>query len=223
VKIWDLEAGHTLITLTYPDKRIYSVAWSSDGRLASALGDGTVILWNLETGKPAQTLKEHSDRAYSVAWSPDGRLASGSDDHSLIIWDLETGEPAVRLMGNSSVESVAWAADGRLSYGSADWTVNVLNNRFTQSPCEWVGRNLSLAEWKENIGLMHDYRPACPKLPVQSIVPFSKDYFEFTLQGRILVLLALLSVLALVVVITRMVIRKPKERVVQLAEQRVLP
>ncbi|MEO5887553.1 MAG: WD40 repeat domain-containing protein, partial [Anaerolineales bacterium] len=103
---------------------VSSVAWSADGRLASASWDNTVILWDLSTGEPAQTLKGHTYYVYSVAWSADGRLASGSVDNTVILWDLSTGEPAQTLKGHTDyVSSVAWSADGRLASGSGDNTV----------------------------------------------------------------------------------------------------
>jgi WD40 repeat protein len=61
------------------------VAWSADGRLASASYDGTVIVWDLSTGEPAQTLQRHAGSISSLAWSADGRLASASADNTIKI------------------------------------------------------------------------------------------------------------------------------------------
>ncbi|MEK6753643.1 MAG: hypothetical protein AABZ00_15405 [Chloroflexota bacterium] len=103
---------------------VNSVAWSADGRLASGLNDGTVILFDLATNQPAQTLKGHTSSVNSVAWSADGHLASGSNDGTVILWDLATGQPAQIMRGHIvTVTSVAWSADGHLASGSHDNTI----------------------------------------------------------------------------------------------------
>lgn len=105
---------------------VWSVASSPDGRLASGLQNGMVIVWDLNTGGVTHILDEHTFYVKSVAWSADGRLASGSWDDKVIIWDLENGEPAQILEGHSSwVNSVAWSPDGRLASGSNNGTVIV--------------------------------------------------------------------------------------------------
>ncbi len=114
--------------------RVFSVAWSGDGRLASASADNTVIVWDpsislgadLESRQPTQTLRGHLDWVNGVAWSGDGRLASASRDNTVIVWDLESGLPAQTLQGHTDwVNGVAWSGDGRLASASMDDTVIV--------------------------------------------------------------------------------------------------
>jgi WD40 repeat protein len=58
--------------------------------LASASGDGTVILWDVDSRRPLVTLPGHQDAVLSVAFSPDGkRLASASADNNVILWNLD--------------------------------------------------------------------------------------------------------------------------------------
>ena len=65
------------------------VAFSPDGRLASAGLDWFVKLWNLETGVDYRTYRGHTDRVFAVAFSADGKkLASASADHTVRIWDV---------------------------------------------------------------------------------------------------------------------------------------
>ena len=111
--------------------RVWSVAWSADGRLASGSADGTVVVWDLSQAdmrprQPVQILRGLGAEVMSVAWSADGRLASGSGDGTVIVWDLERNQPGRILKGHfSRVMSVAWSADGRLASGSEDGTVIV--------------------------------------------------------------------------------------------------
>jgi WD40 repeat protein len=124
--IWDLEGGRPAQSLQGHMDEIRSLAWSPDGRLASASWDNTIIIWDLQSEQPGQTLAGNSGGFESVAWSSDGRLASGSTNDTVTVWDLSSGQPAQTLEGHTNlVTSVAWSPDGRLASGSYDGTVIV--------------------------------------------------------------------------------------------------
>jgi WD40 repeat protein len=105
VRIWDLsaEAGpggeirSSLYTLSghsgrtnRPEALIWQVAYSPDGSLlASAGGDGKLLLWETDSGKALAVLSGHTQAVTSTAFSPDGRwLASGGLDGKLILWGV---------------------------------------------------------------------------------------------------------------------------------------
>jgi WD40 repeat protein len=115
---------------------VNSVAWSSNGQLASGSSDGTVIIWDIKTRQPAQILKGSTAflAVNSVAWSSDGQLASGSSDGTVIIWDIKTGQPGRTLKGHTdAVTSVAWSSDGQLASGSNDGSVIIWDLKTGQS------------------------------------------------------------------------------------------
>lgn len=89
IKIWDLETGQEIRTLTGHTRGIRSLQMD-DHKLLSASLDGTVKLWQWRTGKCLRTLSSHSDGVISVHFQ-DEVVASGSIDHSIRVFNFQTG------------------------------------------------------------------------------------------------------------------------------------
>ncbi|MDZ8070929.1 MAG: hypothetical protein RMY64_35825, partial [Nostoc sp. DedQUE08] len=89
-KLWNLNTGKVITTLTGHSNWVNSVVFSPDSKtLASASSDNTIKLWNLNTGKVITTLTGHSAVVISIAFSPDGKtLASASADSTIKLWNL---------------------------------------------------------------------------------------------------------------------------------------
>ena len=70
---------------------VWRVTFSLDGRrLASAGGDGRIILWDLPAGRSPLVLTGHTAAVTSLAFSPDGsRLISGGLDGRVLFWDIK--------------------------------------------------------------------------------------------------------------------------------------
>ncbi|WDD32958.1 AAA-like domain-containing protein [Nostoc sp. UHCC 0926] len=131
IKLWNLDTGKEITTLTGHSSWVNSVVFSPDGKtLASASRDNTIKLWNLHTGKEITTLTGHSSWVNSVVFSPDGKtLASASRDNTIKLWNLHTGKEITTLTGHSSwVNSVVFSPDGKtLAFASRDNTIKLWN------------------------------------------------------------------------------------------------
>jgi WD40 repeat protein len=139
-------------TLTGHDDRVYSVAFSPNGKsLASGSQDKTIRVWDVASGTLRQTLMGHTDIVFSVAFSPDGRLlASGSPDKTIKLWDVASGRLNRTLTTHSGpVMSVAFSPDGKLlASGSQDKTIklwDVASGTLRQTLTAHSGSVLSVA------------------------------------------------------------------------------
>jgi tetratricopeptide (TPR) repeat protein len=90
VKLWDAATGRELCPLRGHTDLVEGVAFSPDGRLATASLDRTIKLWDTATGHEVCTLRGHTSGVLCVAFSPDGRrIVSGSIDWTAKVWDLD--------------------------------------------------------------------------------------------------------------------------------------
>ncbi|MDE0466764.1 MAG: sigma-70 family RNA polymerase sigma factor [Candidatus Poribacteria bacterium] len=114
IRLWDVETGRNIETLTGHKNGVFSVAFSPDGeKLASGALDDTVKLWNVLTGRNLQTFK-HRERVFSVAFSPDGKLLAGGAWRGIKLWNVETGTEVNGLKDGATVRSgsIAFSPDG---------------------------------------------------------------------------------------------------------------
>ncbi len=121
---WDYlhaETDHSLAVLEGHRERVWSVAFSPDGRrLASAGEDQTAIIWDLATRQPVRWLTGHTDCIYSVAASAD-HVVTGSQDGTVRVWDMSSGAAlfTVTLHDEHSGYVLAVAASPDGSYFAA--------------------------------------------------------------------------------------------------------
>lgn len=124
VKIWNLDTGTLVSSLTGHTSSVSSVAISPDGKtLASASDDKKVTLWDLGTGKPQYTLPGYSNEIEFVTFSPDGKTLVTVSDEDIIdknkkttkrktikIWDLNTRKLLFTLTGGAgTVNAVSYS------------------------------------------------------------------------------------------------------------------
>jgi len=116
-KIWDVESGQLLMTLTGHTESVNGVAFSPDGKLlATASDDGSAKIWDADTGDELLTFSGHDGPVHDIAFSPDGRyLATASDDGTAKVWNVRTGKEELTFSGHgNTVFDVAFSPDGNL-------------------------------------------------------------------------------------------------------------
>ena len=129
--VWNLVAGTQPIRFIGHTDKIYSVAFSPDGKsIASGSADNTVRLWDTATGEVLKIFKGHTAWVWHVAFSPDGEtIASGSWDTTIRLWNSTTGAHLKTIRGHThDVLSVAFSPDGKIiasAGGKTDKTIRL--------------------------------------------------------------------------------------------------
>ncbi len=120
-KIWDVDAGKEVLTLSGHRDGVFSVAFSPNGKmLATASIDGTARLWDLATGKQLSVFVGHKEGLFRVVFAPDAEtLATASDDRTVRLWNLVTKREVARLEHRGAVFTVGFAPNGDALVSSA--------------------------------------------------------------------------------------------------------
>ena len=104
IKIWNVDTGECVRTLTGHSHRVHSLQLLANEWqvLASGSFDSTIKIWNLDTGECIRTLKGHSSFIMSLQLLPNNTLASGSYDTTIKIWNVDSGKCIRTLTGHSN-------------------------------------------------------------------------------------------------------------------------
>jgi WD40 repeat protein len=90
IKVWDLQSGACLRTMTGPRDNIDRASLSADGRFVLTTGHAELTIWDVEDGKSIFTLGGHTAWIKTACFSQNGRyVLSGSHDKTLKFWQLD--------------------------------------------------------------------------------------------------------------------------------------
>ena len=119
VRLWDVArwgAGTEAESVVLPHDSVrFATAFSPDGSLLVATGDGSLTIWS--RGTEYRRLVEKSGQSYRCAtFSPDSRtLVLGANDGTIRFWDMPSARERMVLQGHTDMlRSVAFSPDGKL-------------------------------------------------------------------------------------------------------------
>jgi WD40 repeat protein len=85
-RIWDVETGQLIHTLTGHSFTVNDVRFSRDGRwLVTASADGTARIWDAKSGSPRLILLSHGDKDW-LAVAPDGLFDGTANAMRTVFW-----------------------------------------------------------------------------------------------------------------------------------------
>ena len=90
MKVWDMETGEELRTLTGHTERVRSVCVTPDGtRIVSGSDDNTVKVWDMATGEELRTLTGHTRLLNCVCVTSDNMRLVTASRNEIIVWDFD--------------------------------------------------------------------------------------------------------------------------------------
>jgi WD40 repeat protein len=115
LRVWDLESGKHIHTLSGHTSSVSAVSITADGRHAvSASHDHTLRVWDLETGGHLYTLAGHARSVNAMAIiGTQGHLVSASNDNTVRLWTME-GTNVASFSADGPVICVAVTRDGAI-------------------------------------------------------------------------------------------------------------
>ncbi|KAH0603412.1 uncharacterized protein H6S33_007734 [Morchella sextelata] len=118
VKIWDIETGKEIRTLTGHDSGVRALMFD-DRKLISGSLDKKLKIWDWRTGKCLSTLPGHTGGVICLHFN-DNLLASGSVDTTIKIWNF-ADKSCYALRGHKDwVNSVRIDTDSRMVFSASD-------------------------------------------------------------------------------------------------------
>ncbi|KAF8430118.1 E3 ubiquitin ligase complex SCF subunit sconB [Tirmania nivea] len=124
IKIWDIETGKEIRTLTGHTLGVRALQFD-DSKLISGSMDNTLKIWNYRTGKCLNTLPGHTEGVISLHFDS-SLLVSGSVDKTIKVWNFCRGS-CITLRGHKDwVNSVKLHSPSRtILSASDDMTVKI--------------------------------------------------------------------------------------------------
>ncbi len=114
IRIWDVETGSQLLTLSEHKGTVFGLAWSPDGRhIASGSADRSVRVWDGNGGARRLLLPNTEGTVQSLAFSPDGELIAGVAGYTAALWKVSDGSQYRRLVHSDTPLMVAFSPDGQ--------------------------------------------------------------------------------------------------------------
>ena len=125
IRLWQPLTGECLSTFQGHTSKVWSIAFSPDGRtLASGSDDQTIKLWDIETGRCIKTFQGYKNLVWSVAFSPTGhQVASASEDGIVRLWQVPQAQTSSEAIAVQSIGSQSLTCQEILGHEGRAWSV----------------------------------------------------------------------------------------------------
>jgi len=92
----------------------HNIAWSTDGALIAAVGDGPVTVWRESARKPESLPGYQPDLTdLGLSWHPDrATLATASVDGRVMLWEIDSQKSSIFCRLDMEARAVEWSPDG---------------------------------------------------------------------------------------------------------------
>jgi WD40 repeat protein len=178
IRLWNMQdPSADPIVLPKTGSPYKFLAFSPDEKwFAAQTKDGFSIgLWDMQnpTSNPSLTLAMDRGEVRTLVFSPSGKwLAANSWDEAIYLWDMQNLRGAPLLLhgygrdtfGLAFSPDEQWLATIGKENSVRLWQMNL--NDLAARACQYVGRNLTLAEW-DRYSFQEPYRATCPEWPIE--------------------------------------------------------
>jgi RNA polymerase sigma factor (sigma-70 family) len=109
VQLWEVASGKRLLPWAVPEREIYRMAVSPDGKLLASISPcaSAAYLWETDAGRCRHVLQIPEGWVHSCAFSPDGHLLITGASHGMAYcWDVVTGGQMRRFLVPDPIKSV---------------------------------------------------------------------------------------------------------------------
>lgn len=113
IRLWDLNTGRAVVTLSGHQAQIIGLAFSPDGnRLVSGARDKSIRIWSVSAGNDIRIFSTKATN--SVAFSPDGKMVASSSYKEVLFWDVNTGKQVRSIQHTTYGSDVSFTPDWQL-------------------------------------------------------------------------------------------------------------
>ena len=145
IKIWNIDTGECILTLTGHSQEIHSLQLLANNQLASGSSDMTIKIWDMNLGECIRTLIGHSGWIVSLELLPNNKIASGSGDSFIKIWNVDSGECIETLEGHSrAVRALQLLTDSKVASGSEDDSIKFWDIDSGECICTLLGHSAAV-------------------------------------------------------------------------------
>ena len=183
-QIWDL-ATEQEISLPEEFDLGGRPVFAEDSDYIATSNDSLSQLWQVGKNKSISLpIKEVNELTYS----PDKRYMAIHGSEESILWDLERNKE-VENFNHGRTYFVGFSPNGKYFIAHGEKSVNLWpldEEKMVEDICERLTRNLTVQEWRQQVGEEEDYRKTCDELPYpddhepskKNVLTPLKDFFS---------------------------------------------